>query len=65
MNNKIEKRLLTEDEIEVIKSCLLAVEKTLHRNSTNNEYYIDVDDFEYKLLADPMVKILKNLAENY
>lgn len=59
------KEFLTEDEIKVIKGCLVAVEKTVHRNPTNNEYYIDADDFEYKLLADPMVKILKKLAENY
>ena len=61
----MEKSFLTDDEKLVIKNCLLAVEKTIHRNSTNNEYYIDADDFDYKLLADPMIKVLKRLAQNY
>lgn len=61
----MKKSFLTDDEKLVIKNCLLAVEKTIHRNSTNNEYYIDADDFDYKLLADPMIKVLKRLAQNY
>ena len=59
------KNILTKDEIQIIKSCLVAVVKTVRRNSTNNEYYIDSDNFEYNLLADPMIKILRKLAENY
>ena len=61
----MKKSFLTDDEKLVIKNCLLAVEKTIHRNSTNNEYYIDADDFDYKLLADPMIKVLKRLAQTY
>lgn len=49
----------------IIKNCLLAVFKALHRNSTNNEYYIDTDDFEYKYLSEPMVNLLKDLVEEY
>lgn len=59
------KYFLTENEIQIIKSCLVAVAKTVRRNSTNNEYYIDADNFEYNLLADPMIKTLRKLAENY
>lgn len=61
----MKKTFLTNNEKLVIKNCLLAVEKAIHRNSTNNEYYICQDDFDYKLLADPMIKILKRLVQNY
>lgn len=61
----MKKSFLTDDERLVIKNCLLAVEKTIHRNSTNNEYYICPEDFNYELLAEPIVKVLKRLAENY
>lgn len=64
------KELLTEDEIEIIKACLVAVSNSIKldpfvNSYGNQEYYIDKDLIEYKLLAPNMVKTLKKLAENY
>lgn len=55
----------TELENQIILESLKAVLKTIHRNSTNNEFYINIDDFNYNLLSDNAVKTLKRLVENY
>ena len=55
----------TELENQIILESLKAVLKTIHRNATNNEFYIDADDFNYNLLSDHAVKTLERLVENY
>lgn len=55
----------TELENQIIKECLKSILKTIRRNPTNNEFYVDADELDYKLLSDNAVKTLKKLAENY
>lgn len=60
----------TELENKIIKECLKSVLKTIHKSSFVNSYgisenYINQDEFEYNLLSDEAIKVLKNLVENY
>lgn len=52
-------------ENQIILESLKAVLKTIHRNPTNNEFYINTEDFNYNLLSDHAIKTLKRLVENY
>ena len=56
---------MKELQNKIILESLKAVLKTIKRNSTNNEFYIDTDLFEYNFLSDNAVKTIKKILENY
>lgn len=64
------KKYLTDLENQIIKSCLVAVYKTIYLSPFVNsysiqEYEIDQNEFHYNLLAPDAVDTLRKLAENY